>query len=132
MIEYLMERQRKQTIAFLACLCGFVLLLWLIRGPRPLSSNLPFLAVSMLLTPLAFLGAYGILYLNIRVNRISDTSFRRLCAIFFVGASFFLAISALYAVARFVTHRPLPPANFLALGVVLGAMKAWDLEVSET
>ena len=128
MIERLINGWRKQTMVFLISLCGFVLVLWLIRGPRPLSSNLPFLAVSLLLTPLAYLGAYGILYLNSRVNRISVRSLRRQCAFFFLGASFFLAASALFAVTQFVAHRPVPPANLLALGVALGAMKAWDLE----
>ena|SRR5437867_10321138 len=130
MFERLMTDQRKLVVGVLIALFSVTLLLWLIRGPQPFWSNIPFLALSLVLTPLAYFGTHGILYLSVMVNHVSSRAIRGACGFFFVGAVSFLAASAFCAVVRFVSHRPLPPANFLALGVALGAMKAWTLQVT--
>jgi hypothetical protein len=132
MLESLMTEQRRRVVAVLGLLFFVTLLLWLARGPRPLWTNVPFLAISMLLTPLAYLGVYGFLYLNMKVNHISTRALRVACGFLFLGAAVFLAASAAFAIAHFVNHRPMPPANFLALGVALGSMRAWGLQEAAT
>ena len=132
MLERLMMDQRKRATGALLALFATTLFLWLLRGPRPLWSNVRFLTVSMLLTPLAYFGVYGILYLNVRVNHISNGTLRKACGVVFIVGAGFLALSAMSAARQFMTHRPIPPANFLALGVALGAMKAWRLQVTTT
>ncbi|HEV8700275.1 MAG TPA: hypothetical protein VGV60_03275 [Candidatus Polarisedimenticolia bacterium] len=123
-----MTDRRKLVACVLTGLVGVTLLLWLIRGPRPIWTNIPFLAVSSLLVLLAYFGVYGILYFNIRINRISGRAFRKACGLFFLGAVSFLAGSTTFTLFQFFTHRPVPAANLVALGAALGAMKAWSLQ----
>lgn len=128
MFERLMTDERKRVTGILAALFSVTLLLWLIRGPRPFWINVPFLAVSMLLTPLAYFAVYGILYLSLRGQHISVRVLRMACGFCFVGAVTLLTWSTGFAIYDFATHRPMPAANFLALGLALGSMKAWDLQ----
>jgi len=123
-----MTDERKPVAGILIALFSVTLLSWLIRGPRPLWTNVPFLAVSMLLTPLAYFAVYGILYLNVRGHHISVRVFRRACGFCFIGAVALLTWSAVFAIFHFATHRPIPAANFLALGLALGSMKTWELQ----
>jgi hypothetical protein len=130
MIEHLMTDQRSRVITGLIALVSITLLLWFVRGPRPVWPNIVFFAVAMLLAPLAYLGIYAILYLNVRVNHVSNRSLRWTCGFFFLGAVTFLAGSAVFAVYQFATHRPMPPPNLLALGAALGAMRGWGLQAT--
>ena len=130
MIERLMTDQQRLVATILVALLSLMLLLWFIRGPQPFWPNLVFFAVSTLLVPLAYLGVYGILYLVVRVNRISARALRTACGFFFVGAVIVLTWSVVFAVHQFATHRTIPPPNLLALGVALGAMKAWGLQTT--
>ena len=127
-LERLMTDQRRPVAGVLTGLVGVTVLLWLIRGPRPIWANIPFLAVSSLLVPFAYFGVYGILYFNVRINRISTHAFRKACWFCFLGAVIVLAGSTTFALYQFVTHRPVPAANLVALGAALGAMKAWSLQ----
>lgn len=128
MLDCLMTGRRRLVACVLTGLVCVTLLLWLIRGPRPIWVNIPFLAVSSLLVLFACFGVYGILYFSIRINRISDRAFRKACGLFFFGAVAFLAGSTIFALFQFFTHRPVPAANLVALGAALGAMKAWNLQ----
>lgn len=122
-----MTDMRKPVIAALVGLVSLMLLLWFIRGPRPIWPSLAFFAISTLLVPLAALGLYGILYLVVRENQMSSRALRAACGVLFVAAVVFLAWSTMSGVRRFATHRTIPPPNLLALGVALGAIKAWGL-----
>ena len=113
MIERLMTGQRKLVATVLISLLSIMLLLWFIRGPRPVWPNVVFFAISTLLVPLAYLGIYGILYLSVRVNHISSRALRGACGFFFVGAITFLTGSVVFAVYQFATHRTMPPPNLL-------------------
>jgi len=128
MIERLMTGQRKLVATVLISLLSIMLLLWFIREPRPAWSNVAFFTVSTVLVPLAYFGIYGILHLSVRMNHISDRALRWACGLFFVGAVAFLAASVALTIHRFATHRTIPPPNFVALGVALGAMKSWGLQ----
>ncbi|OLD63848.1 MAG: hypothetical protein AUI47_08215 [Acidobacteria bacterium 13_1_40CM_2_68_5] len=130
MIERLMIDQRKLVVTVLVVLLSIMVLLWFIRGPQPAWSNVVFLVISMTLVPLAYLAVYGILYLNVRMNHISQRSLRRACGFLLGGAAIFLTGSTLFAVYQFATHRLLPPPNLLAFGVALGAIKAWGLQAT--
>jgi len=130
MMERLMTDQRKTVVTVLIAFLSVMVLLWFIRGPEINLSNLVFFAVSLLLIPAAALAVYAILYLNVRVNHISDRILRGICAVLFVGAAVLLAGSVLLAIRDFATHRSLPPPNLLAFGVALGAMKAWGLQTT--
>src|SRR5215470_11710779 len=96
-LDRLMTDQRKPVVGALILLFGVTLLLWVVRGPRPIGPELPFFAVSMLLTPLAYLVAYGILYLCVKTNQISIPALRGACGVFFFGGAFFLVVSAVHA-----------------------------------
>ncbi len=128
MLERLMTDRRKAAVTALIALLSIMILLWFIRGPGPDWRNVVFFAISMLLVPFAYFAVYGLLYLNVRVNRMSARALRGACGLFFVGASAFLTGSALFSLYQFATHRLLPPPNLLAFGVALGAMKAWGLQ----
>lgn len=125
-----MTDQRKTVVIVLTLLLGIMVVLWLIRGPEINLSNLLFLAISLLLIPAAAFAVYVIVYLNVRVNQISDRVVRAICGVLLVGAAVFLAGSVLLAIRDFATHRSLPPPNLLAFGVALGAMKAWGLQAT--
>jgi len=128
MLERLMTDQRKMVAGGLIALAGVTLSLWLIRGPRPIWSNVPFLAVSLLLVPFTYFGVFGILYLSVTINRVSGRTLRRACGFLFLGAVTLLVVSTIFALFQFFTHRPAPPSNLVALGAALGAMKAWNLQ----
>lgn len=123
-----MTGQRRTVAAGLISLVCVTVLLWLARGPRPLLSNVPFMAVAMLLAPIGYYATYGILHLCVQFNHISIPTLRSACgAIFFVAAAF-LMLSAMFSVSHFLNHRPMPPPNFLVLGGALGSMRAWTLQ----
>jgi hypothetical protein len=128
MFERLMTDQRRAIAGGLTGLLVVSLLLWLIRGPRPIWSNVPFLTVSLLLVPFAYFGVFGILFLSVSMNRISGRTLRMTCELVFLGAVALLVGSTIFSLFQFFTHRPVPPANLVALGAALGAMKAWDLQ----
>ena len=128
MFERLMTDQRKIVIVVLISLVCATLLLWLVRGPRPIWGNIPFFAISMLLIPLGYFAVYGVLYLSVRPKHISIRTFRRACALIFFGAAALLVVSATSALVEFINHRIIPPPHFLALGLALGSMKAWGLQ----
>ena len=128
MLERLMTDQRRLVACVLAGLVSIALILWLIRGPRPIWANIPFLAVSSLLIPFAYFVVYGILNFSVRITRMSGRTLQKACGYCFLGAVAFLAGSTIFAVFQFFTHRPVPAANLVALGAALGAMKAWSLQ----
>jgi|SRR5438552_118920 len=130
MINRLITDQRTLVVAILIALLSLMVLLWFVRGVEPDWSNVVFFAVSMLLIPLAYFAVYGILYLSVRVSRISDRALRGACGVLFVGGATFLSGSALFAVYDFATHRSQPSPSLLAFGVTLGAMKAWGLQAT--
>jgi hypothetical protein len=127
-LERLITDHRRTVTASLIALLCITLSLWLVRGPRPVWSTLPFLGISMLLIPFGYFGVYVFLYFSFRPGQISIRVLRCACGVILIGAVIFLAGSAAYAVSRFVNHRIIPPPNFLALGVALGAMKGWGLQ----
>jgi len=130
MLERLMTDQRRPAAAGLISLVCVTVFLWLARGPRPLLSNVPFMAVAMLLTPIGYYATYGILYLCLQFNHVSIPTLRSACGLIFFVAAAFLMLSAMFSVSHFLNHRPMPPPNFLVLGGVLGSMKAWTLQGS--
>ena len=132
MLERLMTDKRRATAAGLTCLVIVTVVLWLVRGPRPLWSSAPFMVIGMLLIPVAYFATYGILYLCIQFNHISIPNLRAVCALVFFGAATFLVFSAMSSISHFVNHRPMPPPNFLVLGLALGSMKAWTLQTRPT
>jgi hypothetical protein len=132
MMDRLMTDQRRFVVVVLISLLGFTTLLWFIRGGQPDVSNLLFFALSILLVPFFYFCVYGLLYLIVRANHIPARAVRLTCTVLFIGAGVFLGASALFAVYDFATHRSLPTPNLAALGVALGAMKAWGLQSMET
>jgi hypothetical protein len=132
MIERLMTDKRSLVVGALISLVGVTALLWFIRGGAPDLSNLMFFALSMLLVPLFYFAVYGLLYFIVSANRLSARTVRLACSLFFMGAGLFLACSTLLALYDFATHRSLPTPNLAALGVALGAMKAWGLQSMAT
>ena len=130
MMERLMTSQRTVVLAVLSALLGIMVLLWFIRAAQPNLANIGFFLISLLLIPLACFAVYGILYLTVRVNQISDRELRGACTLLFAGAVIYLIASVLTAVYDFATHRSLPSPNLLAFGVALGAMNAWRLKAT--
>ena len=129
-LDRVMSDPRRRVTAVLVALLGLALLLWLVRGPRPIAANLPFLLVSALLTPVAYGAVFGLLYLWLR-NGGPDSAgaYRAACAIVFFAGSAWLAASTLRALREFMTHRPVAGANFVALGLAVGALRAWQLQL---
>ena len=123
-----MTDQRSRVVGILIALLAISVVLWFIRGPELDLSNVLFFAVSMLLVPLFHFAVYGMLYLVVRTSKVSVRVLRAACAILFLGAGAVLTGSVLLAVYDFATHRSLPTPSLAALGVALGAMKAWGLE----
>jgi hypothetical protein len=128
MLERLMTDHRRVAAAGLISLVCVTVLLWLARGPRPLLSNVPFMAIAMLLIPIGYYATYGILYVCVQFNHISIPTLRSACGLILLVAAAFLVLSAMFSISRFLNHRPMPPPNFLVLGSVLGSMKAWSLQ----
>ena len=132
MIDRLMTDQRGLVVGVLMSLLGVTALLWFIRGAQPDVSNILFFVLSMLLVPLFYLAVYGLLYFIVRTNPLLARAVPIACTLLLSGAGIFLAGSTLFALYDFATHRSLPTPNLAALGVALGAMKAWELQSTET
>ena len=128
MFERLMTDQRSRVVGVLIGLLAISVLLWFIRGPEFDLSNVLFFTVSLLLVPLFYIAVYGVAYVVVQVNKVPARVFRAACAVLFGAAGAVLAGSALLAVYDFATHRSLPTPSLAALGVALGAMKAFGLE----
>ena len=130
MLERVMTDQRRRVTGVLVALLVVTMVLWLSRSPLSLFVRIVFVAVSILMAPLAYYGTYGMLGFNVRVNRISARSLRRACGLFFFGAASFIVLSAILAIVQVAQGRPAMAANVFAFGSVLGVMRAWDRHVA--
>ena len=130
MLEQVMTDQRRRVSGVLVALLGVTMVLWLFRSPEPPFVRVVFVALSILMVPLAYYGTYGILRFNVRVNRITDRALRRACGFFFFGAAGFIVLTATLAVVQVARGSPSIAANCLALGAALGVMRVWDRHVA--